>query len=221
MTDQDLPTDDRSLTGRIVTALARQIIEGSLPPGERLRQDQIAAQFDTSHVPVREAFRRLEARGLVETLPRRGVSVAPLEAQHVREVVKMRAALESLALQEALPLIGKADLAVMTAALAEADTSTDIHIWEAANRRFHRAMMAPCGMPRLMRAIDDLHDQSSRYLFAAWRDMDWSSQSAEEHAALLEAIENADVEQAILVLRAHILQAGDALADRLAEKTSA
>ena len=56
---------DPTLADRVFAALSRQIEAGELAPGQRLRQDEIAAAFGASHVPVREAFRRLEAEGLV------------------------------------------------------------------------------------------------------------------------------------------------------------
>ena len=68
--------DARPLASGIAEAIARRIVTGVLEPGSALRQEHIAAEFGTSHVPVREAFRQLEAEGLVILLPRRGVRVA-------------------------------------------------------------------------------------------------------------------------------------------------
>ena len=60
---------------QIARALADRIISGTLEPGARLRQDHVAEEFGASHVPVREAFRLLEAQGLAKNEPRRGVRV--------------------------------------------------------------------------------------------------------------------------------------------------
>ena len=65
-----------TIASRISRALAERIIHGELVPGSRLAQDHIAEEFGASHVPVREAFRRLESQGLVASEPRRGVRVA-------------------------------------------------------------------------------------------------------------------------------------------------
>src|ERR1700744_409444 len=89
--------DDRSIAAQISRVLAARIVAGEIAPGLALRQDHIATEFRASHVPVREAFRRLEAQGLIVSEPRRGVRVAPLDAAIVLEVTKMRAALEELA----------------------------------------------------------------------------------------------------------------------------
>jgi len=75
------PSDenDRSITGQIARALAQRIVAGVLLPGAPIRQDRVAEEFRASHVPVREAFRKLEAQGLVVSEPRRGVRVAPID----------------------------------------------------------------------------------------------------------------------------------------------
>ncbi|TIW71002.1 MAG: GntR family transcriptional regulator, partial [Mesorhizobium sp.] len=95
-------TED-TIAVRISKELADRIISGAIEPGSRLRQDHVAEEFKTSHVPVREAFRRLEAQGLAISEPRRGVRVASFDLGEVREVAEMRAALEVLALRHAAP----------------------------------------------------------------------------------------------------------------------
>ena len=216
----DREEEDGTLAGRIARALADRIVAGAIAPGTRLRQDHVAAEFRASHVPVREAFRRLEARGLVQSEPRRGVRVPPLDPAAVLEITEMRAALESLALHHAFDRIGPADLALARAAIADGDTSSDIQVWEAANRRFHRALIAPCAMPRLLAAIDDLHRAAARILFATWRELDWQPRSDREHRACLAVIERGNRATALKLLEAHIRDAGHALAQSLRRRAS-
>ena len=90
-----------TVAARISRILAERIVAGQLAPGTRLRQDHIAGEFGASHVPVREAFRRLEAQGLAVSEPRKGVRVAGFDLSEVKEVAAMRAALEELALRHA------------------------------------------------------------------------------------------------------------------------
>src|SRR5260221_3793251 len=108
-TTQPVDLDD-SLAGHIAGVLSERIVSGLLSPGERLMQDHIAEEFQASHVPVREAFRKLEAQGLVVSKPRCGVRVSDLDAVMVGEVTEMRAAMESLALSHALPRLREPDL---------------------------------------------------------------------------------------------------------------
>jgi len=206
---------DQSLSGRIARTLADRIVRGELAPGSRLMQDHLAAEFETSHVPVREAFRKLEAQGLVVSKPRCGVSVSLLDPEMVREVTEMRAALEGLALHHALPHMSAADVGAARDALTEGESSEEIADWEAANRRFHLALIVPCGMARLIAAIADLHRADARFLFATWQQLDWQSRSDTEHRKILNAVKRRDGGIARELLEAHVRKAGAALVDRL------
>jgi len=208
--------NDRSITGQIARALAHRIVTGVLAPGAPIRQDRVAEEFRASHVPVREAFRKLEAQGLVVSEPRRGVRVAPLDPATVMEVTEIRAALEVLALRHAMPKITEADLSAAGAAQSEGEASADISVWEAANRRFHRALVAPCAMPRLMASIDDLHQVSARFLFATWQELEWQPRSDDEHRVILARLRARNVDGAASALERHILAAGQALCRLLA-----
>lgn len=196
------PTQD-TIADRISRTLAERIIRGALGPGERLRQDHVAEEFGTSHVPVREAFRRLEAQGLAISEPRRGVRVASFDLAEVREVAEMRAALEVLALTHAAPHLAPAILDEAEEATREGDAAQDVRAWEAANRRFHRLILTPCGMPRLLAAIDDLHSVSARFLFSAWRS-GWEKRTDHDHRAILTALRDGHVSDAIAILDRHV-----------------
>jgi DNA-binding GntR family transcriptional regulator len=209
--------NDRSITGQIARALADRIVTGVLAPGVPIRQDHVAEEFRASHVPVREAFRKLEAQGLVVSEPRRGVRVAPLNPGTVMEVTEIRAALEVLAMRHAVPNITEADLSAAGAAQSDGEASLDISVWEAANRRFHRALVAPCWMPRLMANVDDLHQVSARFMFATWQKLEWQPRSDDEHRVILAQVRVRNVQGATTALENHILAAGRALCAMLAK----
>ena len=122
-------TDD-TIAVRISKVLADRIISGAIEPGARLRQDHIAEEFQTSHVPVREAFRRLEAQGLAVGEPRRGVRVASFDLGEVKEVAEMRAALEVLALRQAPPHQTKPIQKHAQLATKARDKSRQVRSWE-------------------------------------------------------------------------------------------
>src|SRR5277367_3812575 len=106
--------------------LRAAILSGALAAGTRVNQDRVAAEQGVSHIPVREALRRLEAEGLVTFAPRRGFFVARLSAEDAEELGEMRAALEALAIRLAAPRLTTADLEAAAAALAAADGSDDL-----------------------------------------------------------------------------------------------
>ncbi|MDE3812134.1 GntR family transcriptional regulator [Sinorhizobium meliloti] len=200
-------TNEDTIANRICRILAERIVTGELEPGTKLRQDHIAEEFGASHVPVREAFRRLEAQGLAVSAPRRGVRVASFGLEEVREVAEMRAALEVLALRHAAPHLTSAILHQAEEATVEADNARDVRSWEDANRRFHRLILTPCGMPRLLAAIDDLHSVSARFLFAAWRS-DWEVRPDHDHRAILAFLRQGNTENAAAVLERHVQRIG-------------
>jgi len=207
--------DPESIAARIGRILATRIVSGALPAGAPVRQDHVAAEFGASHVPVREAFRMLEARGLLVSEPRRGVRVAPMQAAALLELTEMRAALEAMALRHAGPHLDRATLAAAAAINAEAEASSDVLIWEDANRRFHRALIAPSRMPYLLATIDSLQASSARYLVAVWKELDWQERSEREHRKLLSLLRSGRLDEAVRLLHRHIMEAGGALAKLL------
>ena len=197
---------DESITmaTRIAGAFAEQIISGALTPNAPLRQDHVARQFKSSHVPVREAFRQLEAQHLVVSIPRRGVRIAPLDAASVREIAEMRAALEVVALRHAASRMTPAHLAKIELALIECDNAETLHDFEAANRAFHQALVSPCGMPRLLASLDGLQLANSRLVFATARHAGWQPRSNQDHRLILQALRARNLDQACSLLARHI-----------------
>lgn len=195
-----------TIADTIYENLSQQIITGDLSAGEKLRQDHIAKAFATSHVPVREALLRLEAHGLAQSEPRRGMRVTALDPAEVREVIEMRVALESLALQHSVQNMTPADLKQIDAARIDCDAAETMPQWEARNRAFHRAILTPCRLPRLLHAIDDLHIASARHLFAFWQPR-WTQRADTDHAALVQALKRRDTSTATAILTRHIRRA--------------
>lgn len=196
------PTTE-TLPHRIARVLAERIVLGQIPPRTRLRQDHIAAEFGTSHVPVREAFHALQLQGLAENEPRRGFRVTEFDTSEMREVAEMRATLEPLALRHAAPRITEALLREAEDVTRHGDAAQNAREWEAANRRFHRLILTPCGMPRLLRSIDDLHVASARFLFAAWRST-WEARTDQDHRAIIDALRRRQTDLACTRLARHV-----------------
>jgi DNA-binding GntR family transcriptional regulator len=207
------PEPSLTLTKRIVATLTERIVNGSLPPGAPVRQDQVAEEFGSSHVPFEKLF--VSWRGLLVALQRKGVRVAPLDPESVVEISLMRATLEGLALQQAMSRLTQLDLALAKKAMARGVKSRSVSIWEMATREFHMALVQACGI--LVAAIAKLHRKSVRYLFATWKHLNWRSRSDAEHVALLECVEARDAAGADAILRRHIIDAGSALATQLGQ----
>jgi DNA-binding GntR family transcriptional regulator len=207
---------DNTLPVRIARALIERIVTGQLHPGERVGQDALAAEFGASHVPVREAFRQVEARGLLVSQPRKGVRVSSLDEASIIEITSMRGALESLALRKAMHAIKAEDILRAKAAIKAAVMAPDIKHWEVANRAFHEAIYRPCAMPRLLDSIDMLHESRMRYMYATASCVAWDPGSQREHQQLLSAVRKGDIERACRLLETHIADAGETLVQGIA-----
>ena len=194
-----------TLADEIFSALSQRIVAGELAGGARLRQDEIAASFGASHVPVREAFRRLEAEGLVESLPRRGVRVASVDRHALYEVIEMRAALEALALRHAAERYPTGHLALLAQADAQCSLAETHEEWQAGNRQFHSLLIEPCPLPRLMQQVDRLHALSSRMMRMLPQPRTLPlPRDDRDHKAILVALNARDFEGAANHLARHI-----------------
>src|ERR1043166_4231493 len=109
----------QSLTSAVADKLREQIIRGLIPEGAQLRQDHIAAQFQVSRIPVREALRQLDAEGLIAIVPNRGAIVPALSPDDIEELFSIRALLEPEVLKLSIPRLTQEDFSEAAAVLQE------------------------------------------------------------------------------------------------------
>ena len=195
--------------------LRERILRGELPPGAQLRQDQIAQEFGTSHIPVREAFAQLEARGFVTIIPNRGAFVSSMTRDEAEELQAMRVALELLALDTAIDAFTAGDAAAARAILETDRAANDVDEWSKDNWAFHRAIYAPCGKRHLMGMLESLWQKADRYLRLVWQLASWQSHSFAEHLRILEAVEAKDKRLAKRLTKEHITAAGQVMLEAL------
>ncbi|WP_187830440.1 GntR family transcriptional regulator [Siccirubricoccus phaeus] len=187
----------------IVAAAAR----GIFLPGDRLVEAEIARDLGISRVPVREALRLLESQGIVTSTPYKGMRLMQVTNEGVAALMRVRLALEVLAVREALSLpsgparfLGLRDAA---AAFAAAVAAADPALRVAAEEQFHGELCAASGNPPLLALWQSL----SRQLSVVWGlgQTALDAQGADrEHQALLAALEAGDESGAVALLTAHI-----------------
>lgn len=189
------PHDTRTMAETVAQRLRALIIDGRLPPGTNLRLAPMADQLGVSIMPVREAFRLLEAERLVVVTPRRGAVVAELSIDDIEETYAVRVALEGLAARHATERLSAADLADINALfdnMARAKDDNDLRAFIAADRAFHSRLYASSGRDHLVRMISELESRSQRYgpyVYGAWQPLDIALRA---HRPLLDAIEAGD-----------------------------
>jgi DNA-binding GntR family transcriptional regulator len=188
---------------------------GRYRAGDRLIPEDIAAEIGMSRMPVREAFRRLAADGLVVIRPNRGCIVAGLTLDEIYETFEIRSVLEGLAVRLAMPRIDVeviADLERLLDRMERAGLSGSSD-WVARHNEFHTTICALSGRPKLMKQIAALHVTIEPYL-RIWFDYVEKPLSArEEHSSLIEALRTGDAVFAETAMQKHILGTAPMLAE--------
>lgn len=137
----------------ILAELRRCLLDGGVPPGTAIPLDEVAAVFGVSPIPVREALKTLLGEGLVEHRPNAGYRVAMLTSEELHEMYLVRGVLETAALTAAVMQSTVDDHAHARdahRALEEAVAVEDVRAYHRESRRFHLALVRPCGMRRLL-----------------------------------------------------------------------
>ncbi len=201
-----------TIADRICETLREAIVEGALPSGAALRQDELAARFGFSRMPIRDALRQLETEGLVTIHPTKGAFVAPMDAAEIREIYAIREVLETEALRLSCPWLTGETLQEAARLLDRIDAEPNAAHWGALNAAFHSLLYSQCGNRRLLDLIDAHHAAADRYVRALLSDPDYQGRSQSEHRAMLSACERGDADGAVTVLRAHLREGSQTLA---------
>ena len=181
------------------------ICKGAYRNGARLIAEDIASEIGMSRMPVREAFRRLAADGLVTLRPNRGAVVSGLNIEQMQEVFEMRSALEGLAIRVAVPKITERHMVHLERLLDDMDEyRNESGEWVRRHRDFHLFLCSLSERGRLMRQIAALYTVIEPHM-RVWLEHGEKPLSARnEHAAILDALRSGDAQLAERVLREHI-----------------
>jgi DNA-binding GntR family transcriptional regulator len=207
-----------SLDENIARSLRDSILVGDLLPGARLRQEQLAAHFQVSRIPIREALQQLEAEGLIQFAPRRGARVAVLSSAEIKEMFEMRAALEGLLIEKAVPELTEDDFAAAETLLRKMENIGSYKRWVEMNGEFHEGLYRAANRPLILAQVERLRNNAGRYIrlnVATFRKHDVA---AREHAQILKACIDRDGPLASTLVKAHLLRVGSQLEALLLEK---
>ncbi|MBF4161253.1 GntR family transcriptional regulator [Nocardioides acrostichi] len=144
-------------TPRVEDDLRRAILSGDEPPGTLIPIEAVARFFGVSQIPVREALKVLQGEGLVEHVPHVGYSVSKMSFAEFRELYDVRQALEAAAMRAAVARAAPAHDDAVRSAYQEMDAAVahgDVRAYHVASRSFHRALITPSGMERMVHMYD-------------------------------------------------------------------
>ena len=188
--------------------LKTQILEGKLPPGQRLIIDEIADELGLSIIPVREALQLLQSERLVEIRPHAGATVAAITHQNIEEVFTILEGMEAVTvrrLAKSCPPALAGKLAALIKQMDVAEKKSEQEKWSALNMEFHLAMSEATGMPWLHEITTRVlgnWDRIRRHFFREGSEHRFA-EAQKEHHAILKALEKGDADQAEQLARQH------------------
>jgi DNA-binding GntR family transcriptional regulator len=200
----------RNLAALAYERLERAILEGDLPPGERLSESGLARRFGISRGPLREAIGQLEGRGLVERVSNLGARVVALDRSDLLALMEVREALEGMACWLAATRMAEADIARLRDLLeihaqAEPMVSGRGYFQGAGDRDFHQIIMRASGNARLAAQIgSELYPLLRLYRHRLSMRPGRPAEALAEHREILDALAERDPDRAQEAMRRHI-----------------
>ena len=165
---QELWPIPETMVDGITERLRQAIITGAIRPRERIRVADLSGKFGVSHIPIREALRRLQSEGFVEISPRRTTIAGGRRLKRPRDTLDdLRRIIEVEIGRRSVSRMTKSDIEAVRRALvsfqAVANDPSSAEFWER-HRDFHWAILAPAANPTVRRVLDHLWQSSERYV---------------------------------------------------------
>lgn len=188
-------TKATSLTEKVYGLLRTEILTCALEPGRELSEAELAARFEVSKTPVREALATLRSEGFVRTFPRRGYQVMPITFGDMSELFDLRTILEAGAAELACSRITDAEiehLNKLADVVYDRAEQPSLRRFIQANRDFHAAIGKASGNERLHQLLVRQIDELERFFYLGARLRDVSSETQSDHHAIVEVLKKRD-----------------------------
>ena len=201
------PAPDNVASRRIADTLRAAILDGRYQPGERIRQEEVAARSGASRIPVREALRVLAAEGLVTLVANTGAWVTRLSLDECVETYLIRERLEPLLLRRSLPHLDEAAVGRLELLIASMEApGAGVTEFLRADREFHLSSYAGAPPGQTGEIIGRLWNTTQHYRreFTRFAARDGMRATHLEHRLLLDCIGREDADDAERVLVTHI-----------------
>jgi DNA-binding GntR family transcriptional regulator len=201
----------QSLATAVADKLRELIYRGELKAGERLLQDVIADEFRVSKIPVREAFCRLEAEGLIKIVANHGAIVSKIEAAEIEQMFEARAVLECFVMRQAVPNLTELDFKTADLKLDGYEQSTgaetDPSCWGEWNWELHSLFYSRANRPVVMAILKTLNTNCNRYYQMALLLSGNINYTSKTHRALVDVFRSRDADLACSALWQHLMGA--------------
>jgi len=204
---QHVTIDSRMLSDQVLEHLFRELVSGRLRGGQRINEAALARTLGISRNPIREAMRKLEERGLLVSMPRRGSFVRSFSRQDIEDVFSFRTVVEAFAIRQALPRISDQDIADLRAIVdtmrAVAQTRKEMELVQQ-DIRFHQRICELSGNTQTLRAFNNIHAEVQISITLVEHRFESLEAAAVDHYPVVDAIATRDPEVAVSALRDHI-----------------
>jgi DNA-binding GntR family transcriptional regulator len=200
---------------RVAAHLREAILRGEIPPGTKIRQEEVAEQLGASRLPVREALRMLEAEGLTQFEVNKGARVPAFDRDELEVIYEMRERIEPLALRKSLPFLTQDQEQELHDLQERIEATTDVGASLDLDRQFHLLTYAGCQSAELLASVTRLWNSTQHYRRAFMlikAEERWPIINA-EHRLLLDAIARRDEVDSERFLSGHIRRTRIQLAD--------
>ena len=197
----------RPLREMVYEELKMQILTGTIIPGTRMMEVELAEEMGVSRTPIREAIRKLEKEGLVTIEPRRGAYASQISTDDMVEILEVRQNMEGLAAFFAASRMKPEqmrELEDVSKKYNQAVADGNMQDMITYDTRFHRIIVESCNNKILVQMIEQLQELVLRFRYIYYDNFRRAENMPEEHQTILEAIENGDADAARQAADIHI-----------------
>ncbi len=199
--------DNRMLSDQVSTLLVRELIFGRLHPGQRINEADLARQLGISRNPIREAIRRLEERGLLVGVSRKGTFVRTFLRGDVDDIFSFRVVVERFAVEQALPRMTDADIdriAGCVDAMEAAAHALDEVAFVENDLAFHLEICRLSNNRQTLHAFTNIQTEVQMLIMLAERQFDSLMAAAVDHWPVVDALRTRDIDKATDAITHHI-----------------
>lgn len=202
----------KPLREMVYEELKMQILTGTIIPGTRMMEVELAKEIGVSRTPIREAIRKLEKEGLVTIEPRRGAYASQISTDDMIEILEVRQNMEGLAAFFAASRMTPeqmVELKEVSESYNEAVKSGNMEEMIKYDTRFHRIIVESCNNKILVKMIEQLQELVLRFRYIYYDNFRRAENMPDEHYEILHAIETGDADAARAAADVHIARLKD------------
>ena len=188
----------------IYSVLFDKIISGEYPAGTRLKQEDLAREFNISRTPIRIVLQQLDQDGLVQLSPNKGAKVLPFTADEIEEIYEIRKSLELLCLDISAPVLSMHKLLELKKDILENFHSDDVEVLTDLDARLHSYIINSSRKKRLIDMLNQLFRLLQKFRSLGYLEKDSKEQAITEHIEVIDALCMRDTVNAKALMKKHI-----------------